>query len=198
MSGLDHEAPGFDEAYRAHRPALVRLAFLLCGSRDLSEDVVQTVFTSAHPRWHTIENHLAYLKRGVVNLVKDGQRRDIRRRSCPFPPVAEPVTCIPDVDETWALLQCLPWRDAPSSFSTTTKISNSSRSRGCSIVPKARCDRTTAEPSTGSERNSVTMRMTDHELDRHLRRTLRAVAATVEAGAGVDEAVRVLVVDDQE
>jgi len=42
------------------------------------------------------------------------------------------------------------------------------------------------------------MRMTDHELDRHLRRTLRAVAATVEAGAGVDEAVRVLVVDDQE
>src|SRR3954453_10241242 len=91
-----------------------------------------------------------------------------------------------------------PGRDAPSSFSTTTKISNSSRSRGCSIVPKARCDRTTAEPSTGSERNSVTMRMTDHELDRHLRRTLRAVAATVEAGAGVDEAVRVLVVDDQE
>ena len=41
-------------------------------------------------------------------------------------------------------------------------------------------------------------RMTDHELDQHLRRTLRAVAATVEGGPGGSEAIRVLVVDDQE
>jgi DNA-binding NarL/FixJ family response regulator len=41
-------------------------------------------------------------------------------------------------------------------------------------------------------------RMTDHELDQHLRRTFRAVAATVEAGAGGHEPIRVLVVDDQE
>ena len=41
-------------------------------------------------------------------------------------------------------------------------------------------------------------RMTDHELDQHLRRTVRAVAATVEAGAGGREPIRVLVVDDQE
>jgi DNA-binding NarL/FixJ family response regulator len=41
-------------------------------------------------------------------------------------------------------------------------------------------------------------RMTDHELDQHLRRTVRAVAATVESGAGGCEPIRVLVVDDQE
>jgi len=41
-------------------------------------------------------------------------------------------------------------------------------------------------------------RMTDHELDLHLRRTVRAVAATVEAGAGECEPIRVLIVDDQE
>src|SRR3954451_24855968 len=109
MSGDDHEDRGFEETYRAHRSALVRLAFLMCGSRDLSEDLVQTAFTSAHPRWHTIENHLAYLRRGVVNLAKDGQRRDVRRRCSPFPPAPEPVTCTPEVDETWALIQCLPW-----------------------------------------------------------------------------------------
>jgi DNA-binding NarL/FixJ family response regulator len=40
--------------------------------------------------------------------------------------------------------------------------------------------------------------MTDHELDQHLRRTLRAVAATAETGAGGGEPIRVLVVDDQE
>jgi RNA polymerase sigma factor (sigma-70 family) len=109
MSGDDHGSPGFEATYRAHRLSLVRLAFLMCGSRDLSEDLVQTVFTSAHPRWHTIEHHLAYLRRGVVNLAKDGQRRDVRRRCSAFPPAPEPVTSIPEVDETWALIQCLPW-----------------------------------------------------------------------------------------
>jgi DNA-directed RNA polymerase specialized sigma24 family protein len=109
MSGDGQGAAGFEETYRGHRLALVRLAFLMCGSRDLSEDLVQTVFTSAHPRWHTIENPLPYLKRGVVNLAKDGQRRDVRRRCSTLPAGPEPVTCIPEVDETWALIQGLPW-----------------------------------------------------------------------------------------
>lgn len=109
MSGDDDGPPGFEETYRAHRLALVRLAFLMCGSRDLSEDLVQTVFTSAHPRWHAIDNHLAYLRRGVVNRAKDGQRRDVRRRCIALPPAQEPVTSIPEVDETWALIQRLPW-----------------------------------------------------------------------------------------
>ena len=109
MRGDDHGARGFEETYRAHRSGLMRLAFLMCGSRDLSEDLVQTVFTSAHPRWHTIENHLENLKRGLVNLAKDGQRRDVRRRCSAFPSVQEPLTSIPEVDETWALVQSLPW-----------------------------------------------------------------------------------------
>jgi DNA-binding NarL/FixJ family response regulator len=41
-------------------------------------------------------------------------------------------------------------------------------------------------------------RMTDNELDQHLRRTLEAVADTVEAGARGGEPIRVAVVDDQE
>jgi DNA-binding NarL/FixJ family response regulator len=41
-------------------------------------------------------------------------------------------------------------------------------------------------------------KMTDHELDQHLRRTFRAVAATVEAGTDGGEPIRVAVVDDQE
>jgi DNA-binding NarL/FixJ family response regulator len=41
-------------------------------------------------------------------------------------------------------------------------------------------------------------RMTDHELDQHLRQTLEAVADTVEAGARGGEPIRVAVVDDQE
>jgi DNA-binding NarL/FixJ family response regulator len=41
-------------------------------------------------------------------------------------------------------------------------------------------------------------RMTDHELDERLRRTFRAVAATVETSASGGEPIRVVVVDDQE
>jgi DNA-binding NarL/FixJ family response regulator len=41
-------------------------------------------------------------------------------------------------------------------------------------------------------------RMTDHELDEHLRRTFRAVAATVGTSASGGEPIRVLVVDDQQ
>jgi DNA-directed RNA polymerase specialized sigma24 family protein len=45
----------------------------------------------------------------VVNLAKDGQRRDVRRRCSALHLVPETVTCIPEVDETWALIQSLPW-----------------------------------------------------------------------------------------
>ena len=100
-------ALGFEEAYREHRLALLRLAYLMSGSHDVSEDVVQSVFTSAHDRWDQIENPLPYLKKAVVNLVKDGQRRRLRRsaRTPERPLPALP----PEVDETWALIARLPW-----------------------------------------------------------------------------------------
>jgi len=109
MSGCDGRTPSFEETYRAHRLALVRLAYLMCGSRDLSEDLVQTVFTSAHPKWLAIDNHLAYLRQGVVNRAKDGQRQAARRRWSAAPTTREPVTRIPELDETWVLIQRLPW-----------------------------------------------------------------------------------------
>lgn len=108
VTETDMAPQGFEDTYREHRLALVRLAFLMCGSRDASEDLVQSVFTSAHPRWHEIDNHLAYLRRAVVNLAKDGQRRHFRRLRVPPPPHPEPVTAIPELDETWALIQRLP------------------------------------------------------------------------------------------
>lgn len=100
-------ALGFEEAYREYRLGLLRLAYLMSGSHDVSEDAVQSVFTSAHDRWDQIENPLPYLKRAVVNVVKDGQRRRLRllARTPERPLVALP----PEVDETWAQLARLPW-----------------------------------------------------------------------------------------
>ncbi len=101
-------ASGIEEAYRDHRVALLRLAYLMCGSHQVSEDVVQTVFTDAHDRWDTIDDPLPYLKRAVVNRVKDGQRRRFRLAGrAPIEP--PPAVLPPEVDETWALIQRLPW-----------------------------------------------------------------------------------------
>jgi len=110
MSACGDGPADFEETYRAHWLALVRLAYLMCGSRDLAEDLVHDVFTSAHPRWHAIDNHEAYLRRAVVNRAKDEQRREVRRRRGPCPGASELVTYPPEVDQTWALIQKLPWK----------------------------------------------------------------------------------------
>lgn len=100
-------AAGFEEVYRSHRLTLLRLAYLISGSHAVSEDAVQSVFASAHQRWDQIKDPLPYLKRAVVNVVKDGQRRRLRllARAPERPPVALP----PEVDETWAHIARLPW-----------------------------------------------------------------------------------------
>lgn len=94
-------------AYGDLREPLLRLAFLLCGDRDDAEDAVQTAFTAAHPRWLAIDDVGAYLRRTVVNQVKDRQRREFRRRFL-HRPGPEPVTHVPELDETWALVRGLP------------------------------------------------------------------------------------------
>lgn len=96
-----------EETYRELRLPLLRLAFLLTGSRETAEDVVQTAFASAQPRWDRIDDPPAYLRRSVVNLAKDGQRREFRRRRL-LRREPESVTAIPEIDETWALVRQLP------------------------------------------------------------------------------------------
>jgi RNA polymerase sigma factor (sigma-70 family) len=97
----------FEEAYRDYRLPLLRLAYLMSGSHDVSEDVVQSAFTSAHERWDQIENPLPYLKSAVANLVKDVQRR--RFRLLGKAPERPPVSLPPEIDDTWVQIAKLPW-----------------------------------------------------------------------------------------
>ena len=100
-----------EEAYREHRVALLRLAHLVGASREMAEDVVQTAFASAHPRWDQVEDALAYLKRAVVNQVKDDQRRWYRRHKHHATHDAGPPHALPpEVDETWGVISSLPWQ----------------------------------------------------------------------------------------
>jgi len=70
---------GFAEAYRVHRPGLVKLAAFIVGEQATGEDVVQDVFTRMHQRWDTLADPgdpLPYLRTAVVN----GCRSAIKRR----------------------------------------------------------------------------------------------------------------------
>jgi RNA polymerase sigma-70 factor (sigma-E family) len=70
---------GFAEAYRVHRPGLVKLAAFIVGDQATGEDVVQDVFTRLHQRWDTLADPgdpLPYLRTAVVN----GCRSAIKRR----------------------------------------------------------------------------------------------------------------------
>jgi len=95
-----------EQAYREHRVPLLRLAVLLTGSREHAEDVVQTVFASAHDRWESIEKQVPYLRRAVVNVAADTHRRRYREPR----PDPELVIGLPELDETWQLILRLPER----------------------------------------------------------------------------------------
>ncbi len=107
MKWSDSEMPVLEDTYRELRLPLLRLAFLLTGSRETAEDLVQSAFAAAQPRWQQIVDPPAYLRRSIVNLAKDGQRREFRRRRL-LRSEPEPVTAIPELDETWSTIRRLP------------------------------------------------------------------------------------------
>jgi RNA polymerase sigma-70 factor (sigma-E family) len=74
-------APTFDELFRRRYEPMVRVAFLLVGSRAEAEDVVQDAFARIEMRWARLENPEGYLHRCVVNRSNDVlRRRRIERR----------------------------------------------------------------------------------------------------------------------
>ena len=63
-----------EELYRAHFPALMRVAFVLTGSNETAEDVVHDVFVRSVARLDNVENPSAYLRAGVVNACRSHHR----------------------------------------------------------------------------------------------------------------------------
>jgi RNA polymerase sigma factor (sigma-70 family) len=92
-----------ESLYRDRYEALVRLGFVLTGSRADGEDLAQTAFAALAQSWEQIESPRAYLRQAVVNRAIDLHRR--AGRVLPARPeliVGEPV-----VDETWEAVQQL-------------------------------------------------------------------------------------------
>jgi DNA-directed RNA polymerase specialized sigma24 family protein len=78
-TGADVSAAGFDDVYRRLWPGVVRLGHLLTGSEVLGQEVAQEAFLGLLRRSGYVEQPAAYLRRAVVNLAINLQRRSAAR-----------------------------------------------------------------------------------------------------------------------
>jgi len=74
------ETLALSDFYRSTFDEMVRLAFLLTGSKEIARDIVQDCFVRLHVRWSSVEQPRAYLQRSVVNACHSHHRRASRRR----------------------------------------------------------------------------------------------------------------------
>lgn len=65
-------------AYRAHFPALMQVAFLMTGSNEVAEDLVQDVFLRCADRIDQLDHPASYLRVAVVNACRSRHRRESR------------------------------------------------------------------------------------------------------------------------
>ena len=70
------ELPGFREFVEVRYTDLLRTAYLLTGSREAAEDLVQSALLSTMRHWRTVTDPMAYVRRSIVN-----QRTSVWRRT---------------------------------------------------------------------------------------------------------------------
>lgn len=69
--------PALVAIYQEQYATLVRLGFLLCGSREVAEEAVHDAFISVQARWeHVATSPGGYVRTAVVNAVHQRGRRD--------------------------------------------------------------------------------------------------------------------------
>ena len=103
-------APSSDLTALYHRQhaAMVRLARLMTGSSALAEEIVQEAFLKMHTAREWPRNPDGYLRTAVANLARSQLRR--RRLEERTPSAHESVSFDPEIDETWAAVCRLPFR----------------------------------------------------------------------------------------
>jgi len=61
------ELPGFREFVELRYAQLLRTAYLLTGSREAAEDLVQTALLTTMRHWSRVEDPLSYVRRAMAN-----------------------------------------------------------------------------------------------------------------------------------
>lgn len=113
-----HSDDAFDAFYRAQYAAVVRLASVLTGRRDVAEELAQEGFLAAHRRWKTIsgfDDPAAWIRRVVTNRCVSSARRRVAEVQSLARLGRERSTGQADGlgdDELWSLVRRLPRRQA--------------------------------------------------------------------------------------
>lgn len=108
----------FEEYVRGRGPALVRLAVLLVGQRQLAEDLVQEVLARAYVRWERVvraDHPDLYLRRMLVNAHISWWRRRSSHEAVGLPEREEAAPILVDTevaerDALWRVIRTLPRR----------------------------------------------------------------------------------------
>lgn len=126
--GPSHEPPtppprppdiaDFDDFYRANYPTVTRLAYSLCGSLPVSEELAQEAFVAAHGRWRRIadfDRPDLWVRRVVINRSISYRRKQAsERRAMKRISTAPRVAGEPELadEEVWRALRSLSRRQA--------------------------------------------------------------------------------------
>jgi RNA polymerase sigma-70 factor (sigma-E family) len=81
--GVVEAGPTFDAVFEAHYLPVLRLAVLLVGDQESAEDLVADAYARVYVKWRRggVTDVEAYLRRTVVNAVKNSwRRRTVGRR----------------------------------------------------------------------------------------------------------------------
>ena len=98
---------GLVALYRERFVALVRVAYLITGRRDVAEELTQDAFVASAAQWAAVEQPAAYLRASVVNRCRSWLRRiEVEERHRPLPDAPRDL----DADELWDALATLPER----------------------------------------------------------------------------------------
>jgi RNA polymerase sigma-70 factor (sigma-E family) len=105
----------FDEFVVARGTALLGFAFVLCGNRELAEDLVQSVLVRVHGRWQRVtaaDRPDAYVRRMLVHEYLGWRRRrsssELPSAHTPDVGQADHAVGLADRDAVWRLLATLP------------------------------------------------------------------------------------------
>lgn len=103
----------FDEFYVRERSRFVSLAFALCGSTGLAEDVAQDAFLAAFGQWDRIDNPSAWMRRVIANKSASVFRRRAYEAKHLLLGHEPDQTAAPELpSDVWAEVRSLPRRQA--------------------------------------------------------------------------------------
>jgi RNA polymerase sigma factor (sigma-70 family) len=108
MPESDSEPILLEQLYRDRYQSMVRLAYLLTGSKEVAEDVVQESFAQLQRYAARVKHPPAYLRQTVVNACRAHHRRHRRERDHVVDLVTEEVA--PETHVLLDAVAALPYR----------------------------------------------------------------------------------------